>query len=331
MYDFLEIELHNDPVKLTVQRSSMQILAFFGAIGGMQRFVGAILGKVGGYFSGKFFGAKLMTDLYIQKKNSGKNKPKAPIVTPSKLDETPLKEGGTADEHGNGARKFVKPPIMDMQDINQKIVRQQNRLSIGPDFNKGQHYQRFKIKTWHLYLDRHLAKFSSCFKCSKASSSRLKLLSISGKRVAQELNVIKLLQKIRLSMELARIQLSRKDILSLQKGKHSVIDLDTSEPGDIESVETDTTTDDEGLMEHVADGLEHLADDIQEKLRLDSALYQGQDSVKEDALETKSLSGVYNNRKENYGTLQLLSKQMVPKKMTYTKSELELESTNHKE
>lgn len=68
-YDFLEIELHNDPVKLTVQRSSMQILAFFGAIGGMQRFVGAILGKIGGYFSAKFFGAKLMTDLYIQKKN----------------------------------------------------------------------------------------------------------------------------------------------------------------------------------------------------------------------------------------------------------------------
>ena len=90
--------------------------------------------------------------------------------------------------------------------------------------------------------------------------------------MAQELNVIKLLQKIRLSMELARIQLSKKDILSLQKGKHSVIDLDTSEPGDIESVKTDTTTDDEGLMEHVADGLEHLADDIQEKLRLDSAL-----------------------------------------------------------
>ena len=39
----------------------MQLLEFFGAIGGMQRFVGAILSKFGGYFSAKFFGANLMS------------------------------------------------------------------------------------------------------------------------------------------------------------------------------------------------------------------------------------------------------------------------------
>ena len=42
-YLFLEINLHNDQNKLTIKRSSMQLLEFFGAIGGMQRFVGAIL------------------------------------------------------------------------------------------------------------------------------------------------------------------------------------------------------------------------------------------------------------------------------------------------
>ena len=41
------------------------MLAFFGAVGGMKNFMLAILGKFGGYFSGKFLGAKLMTDLYI--------------------------------------------------------------------------------------------------------------------------------------------------------------------------------------------------------------------------------------------------------------------------
>ena len=61
----MEVQLHNDPVKLTISRSSMGMLAFFGAIGGMNRFVGTILSKFGGYFSSQFFGAKLMSDLYI--------------------------------------------------------------------------------------------------------------------------------------------------------------------------------------------------------------------------------------------------------------------------
>ena len=34
-------------------------------------------------------------------------------------------------------------------------------------------------------------------------------------------------------MEIAKIQLEKKDILALQKGKHSVIDIDTCEPSDI--------------------------------------------------------------------------------------------------
>lgn len=46
----------------------MEILAFFGAVGGMQRFVGKIFGYFGNYFSAKFFGAKLANDLYLLKK-----------------------------------------------------------------------------------------------------------------------------------------------------------------------------------------------------------------------------------------------------------------------
>ena len=64
-FKFLEIRLKNDQIKLTNKRTSMQLLEFFGAVGGMTRFVGSILGQLGGYFSAKFFGAKLMTDLYI--------------------------------------------------------------------------------------------------------------------------------------------------------------------------------------------------------------------------------------------------------------------------
>ena len=64
-FKFLEIQLKNDQIKLTTKRTTMQLLEFFGAIGGMTRFVGSILGQFGGYFSAKFFGAKLMTDLYI--------------------------------------------------------------------------------------------------------------------------------------------------------------------------------------------------------------------------------------------------------------------------
>ena len=67
-FEFLEIKLVNDPIKLTNERSAMEILAFFGAIGGMQRFVGKMFGFAGNYFSAKFFGAKLANDLYIMKK-----------------------------------------------------------------------------------------------------------------------------------------------------------------------------------------------------------------------------------------------------------------------
>ena len=66
----------------------MGMLAFFGAIGGMKNFMIAILGKFGGYFSGKFFGAKLMTDLYIEKKRNKKS-------------STTMKEGGHQDKLKN--------------------------------------------------------------------------------------------------------------------------------------------------------------------------------------------------------------------------------------
>ena len=73
MREFLQIQLHNDPIKLTNQRSSMQVLAFFGAIGGMQRFMGKFFSIVGSYFSAKFFAPKLTRDLYIQKKKKKNN------------------------------------------------------------------------------------------------------------------------------------------------------------------------------------------------------------------------------------------------------------------
>ena len=44
-------------------------------------------------------------------------------------------------------------------------------------------------------------------------------------------------------MEVIKLQVKKKDILALQKGKNSVIDIDTSEPEDIESVETDSSSD----------------------------------------------------------------------------------------
>ena len=61
------------------------------------------------------------------------------------------------------------------------------------------------------------------------------------------MNIIKLLQKVRLSMEIAKLQLDKKDMLKLQKGKHSVIDPDTSEPDDIHSVETETDSSEDEL------------------------------------------------------------------------------------
>ena len=85
MYHFFDLQLHYHPVKVTNQRSTMQVLAFFGAIGGMQRFVGKFFGKVGNYFSGKFFGAKLASDLYIMKKNK---------KTKSKKSKTGITENG---------------------------------------------------------------------------------------------------------------------------------------------------------------------------------------------------------------------------------------------
>ena len=41
------------------------MLGFFGAVGGMSRFVQGTVGKIAGFFSGKLFGAKLINNLYI--------------------------------------------------------------------------------------------------------------------------------------------------------------------------------------------------------------------------------------------------------------------------
>ena len=49
-------------------------------------------------------------------------------------------------------------------------------------------------------------------------------------------------------MELIKVQVKKKDILALQKGKNSVIDIETSEPDDIESVKTDTSSDDSNFV-----------------------------------------------------------------------------------
>ena len=47
-------------------------------------------------------------------------------------------------------------------------------------------------------------------------------------------------------MEIAKLQLEKKDIQTLQKGKHSVIDINTSESSDIHSVQTDPSSDEGG-------------------------------------------------------------------------------------
>ena len=43
-------------------------------------------------------------------------------------------------------------------------------------------------------------------------------------------------------MEIAKLQLEKGDFLKLQKTKHCVIDIDTSEPDDIHSVSSETET-----------------------------------------------------------------------------------------
>ena len=162
MYHFFDLQLHYHPVKVTNSRSTMQVLAFFGAVGGMQRFVGKFFGQLGGYFSGKFFGAKLASDLYIMKKNK---KAKSKKTTKAGITE-------------NGMASKVLP---------------QNKLLVGEDFNKGQLFERFKITTWQMFLDHYVAKFPSCTRKIRDSKDRMKLLLTSGKRVKQEFNVMKLL------------------------------------------------------------------------------------------------------------------------------------------
>ena len=68
------------------------------------------------------------------------------------------------------------------------------------------------------------------------------MLALSGARVKQELNVIKLLKKIRLSLSIAKLQLDKDDIQKLQKEKPSVVDIDTSEPSDILSYKDDNSS-----------------------------------------------------------------------------------------
>ena len=109
-FEFLEVKLVNDPIKLTNKRSAMEILAFFGAIGGMQRFVGKFFGMVGNYFSSKFFGAKLANDLYIMKKKK---------KIQNKHTSTP-----------------------------ENKVNIKNKLIVPEDFTKESLYERFKISTW---------------------------------------------------------------------------------------------------------------------------------------------------------------------------------------
>jgi hypothetical protein len=54
-------------------------------------------------------------------------------------------------------------------------------------------------------VDPYYAKISNCFKRLRDSNYRLSVLGTGAKRAAKELNVIKLLQKVRLSMGLLKV------------------------------------------------------------------------------------------------------------------------------
>ena len=70
----MTVNLNNHRLKITNKRTTMSILAFFGAVGGMQRFVAKYFGIIGGWFSGKFISAKLANDMYLMKKKKNKKK-----------------------------------------------------------------------------------------------------------------------------------------------------------------------------------------------------------------------------------------------------------------
>ena len=94
---------------------------------------------------------------------------------------------------------------LNFRDINHSVVKRENRISLGSDFNKSLRFERFKIKPWHLFLDKYLSWFSNIIKTWRESKDRIKIINLGTKRLSRELNVIKLLQKVRLSMEIARI------------------------------------------------------------------------------------------------------------------------------
>ena len=121
----------------------MSILAFFGAVGGMKNFVGKYFGMVGGWFSAKFFGAKLANDMYLMKKKKKQTKKSKPNPTPT-------------------------------DDLEKDHNNDKNKLHIPENLNSGYLYERFKMSTRESLFD-WIGKLFNW----KSSINRLKLLGIS--------------------------------------------------------------------------------------------------------------------------------------------------------
>lgn len=66
-----------------------------------------------------------------------------------------------------------------------------------------------------------------------------------SERIGREMNVIKLIKKVRFVLDVAKREFSKNDISFIKRGKTSLIDLDSSEASEMSSVKTDSSTDDQ--------------------------------------------------------------------------------------
>lgn len=153
-----EFILKMNSYKTTTKRKSTQFLDFLGSIGGFGRALNVFFVGFGGYFSAKFYLASISNNLFVKKKS--KRELRARKMTKD------ADEGGVSTE--NIANQFVPIKISEMQTL----------------------YDTFLTKIFCCFLGHKRIK-----KCP--FMVRQRILKKCGGQYTKELNIDKILKKVR--------------------------------------------------------------------------------------------------------------------------------------
>ena len=223
--NFLNVSIQLDSYKSVNVRSSDEILEFIGDIGGFTDAVHMIFAVFGTFFSSRFIVSSLAKDMFLVKTNNsdGSYEKDHKKIKPNQLELKKFKEDGSYNTSINDSAKDS-----DYQGDGggtELLNKRQIRKNVFD--NK---FKEIKISAMEVLLDPLLAiifcPFACCFSSCRSFRNRTEILEKSAERISQELDIIHLLHKIRLSNDLWNNLLGKRQKEMLKFQRSGVIDAD---------------------------------------------------------------------------------------------------------